>query len=521
LENNTSNDSAHYADLIARQIGQYQETEVMHNLPEIYDYWATKHNSPKTVAVIGYSDLIQFYSDNFKKSLHESNSIFLVSIGSGDSLIEIEIVKQLIAGNEKQFSFICLELSPILIEKARKKIDEEGLGGFITVEQLDINNWQPEYMFAGIMVHHALHHFLNLEHLFDLIKMNLAPRGRFITCDIIGRNGHMRWPEALLLTRKIWERLPRKYKFNHQFRHYDDYYNNFDCSTEGFEGIRAQDILPLLVKMFHFEVFFAFGNLIDPFIDRSYGPNFDPKNSLDASFIDYVQELNEKLISEGILKPSSMSAVMVNETVAYPKIYQHWSPAFAIRDPAGPAPVYDVNPLLEGIPYRLSREDDPLVVNQVGFYPLGKKAVFIAPEKAPVAGAISGQKYLKYGWGHAEEHFTWSNCEDAALIFPLQQNITTDLFLTLELIPYCSPLYTHTIIEILVNDVKVETLRSDNKTENGGKLIKIRLPGKLVRDRQALEVVFLLPCRRQPQYEAGDDLRAAGIALLSATISMA
>ena len=42
-----------------------------------------------------------------------------------------------------------------------------------------------------------------------------------------------------------------------------------------FEGIRAQDILPLLVERFTFDEFIGFGNVIDPFVDRSFGPNFD------------------------------------------------------------------------------------------------------------------------------------------------------------------------------------------------------------------------------------------------------
>jgi SAM-dependent methyltransferase len=521
MQNEALHDSSQYAGQVAKQIEQYQETEQMHDLPRIYDYWAKKYNSPRIASVIGYDNLITFYAAYFRKSLHESDSVFLMSIGSGDCSIEIEIVKDLISTHENNFFFICLELSPILIEKARKKIDAEGLGDKITVAQIDINKWNPEYSFAGVMAHHALHHFLNLEQLFGLIKKNLAKNGRFITCDMIGRNGHMKWPESLLLTRKIWERIPRKYKFNHQFQQVDDYFNNLDCSTEGFEGIRAQDILPLLVKMFSFEVFYGYGNLIDPFIDRGYGPNYDPDAPLDAAFLDYIQALNEKLISEGVLKPTAMAAVMVNEPVPNTKIYKHWSPAFAIRDPKASAPVYDMDPLLEKNPFRTGPEDDPLTACQAGHYPLGKKVLFISPESFSQIGAaaIPGQKYLKYGWGYSEAGFTWSISEDAALIFPLEKKPVGGFLLELELIPYRSPLYSHTLIDILVNDKKVETLRYDNKTENNVPSIKIHLPPTLVCGRQTIEIVFLLPNRRQPQFETGDDRRSAGVALISATIS--
>jgi hypothetical protein len=51
-----------------------------------------------------------------------------------------------------------------------------------------------------------------------------------------------------------------------------------------FEGIRSQDILPLLLEYFHFEVFIPYGNVIDPFIDRTFGPNFDSSREWDRDF---------------------------------------------------------------------------------------------------------------------------------------------------------------------------------------------------------------------------------------------
>ena len=510
-------DSAHYEELITRQIDQFKETEVMHDLPSIYHYLSEKYTRPQATSVTGCTDVVSLYTQYFQKSLHESGSHFLMSVGAGDCSIEIEIAKKLVEMGES-FFFICLELSPILIAKARKRIDENKLGDVITVAEIDLNKWEPKTTFAGIMAHHALHHFLNLEHLFGLIKKNLAGQGRFVTCDIIGRNGHMRWPEALLLTRKIWERLPRKYKYNHQLQQYDDYFNNFDCSTEGFEGIRAQDILPLLVTLFSFEVFFCYGNLTDLFIDRSFGPNYDPANPQDAAFIDYVQQLNEKLIYEGILKPTSMIAVMVNEPVANPKIYSNRDPFFAVRDPKARAPVYDVDVLLQSMPLQAGKEDHPFVFNQVRRYPPGRKAVFSSSETLP-DNSINGNDYLTYGWGRSEAGFTWSICEDAAILFPLETPAAGPLLLTLEFLPYQSPLYEHTLVRIAVNGADIQVLQYDNAIPARFSSTTIRLPEELVAGRTEIEVSFLFPTRRQPQFEPGDDIRSVGIALASATLS--
>jgi len=514
---NQITDAAHYEELITRQIDQFKEIEVMHDLPPIYYYLWQKYTTPQSTSVIGCTGVVDLYTHYFQKSLHDSGSPFLMSIGAGDCSIEIGIAKKLVEMGER-FFFICLELSPILIAKARKLIDENGLGDVITVAQVDLNKWEPKTTFAGVMAHHALHHFLNLEQLFGLIKNNLAKQGRFVTCDIIGRNGHMRWPEALLLTRKIWERLPRKYKYNHQLQQYDDYFDNFDCSTEGFEGIRAQDILPLLVTLFSFEVFFCNGNLTDLFIDRSFGPNYDPNNPQDAAFIDYVQELNEKLISEGILKPTSMIAVMVNEPVANPKIYSNRDPFFAIRDPKAQAPVYNIDVLLQSMPLRAGKEDHPFVFNQVRPYPLGRKAVFSSSETLP-ENTINGNKYLTYGWAQAEAGFTWSTCEDAAILFPLETPATGPLSLTLEFLPYQSSQYQHTLVKITVNGADIPVLQYDNSIPASFSSTTIRLPEECVAGRTEIEVSFLFPTRRHPQFEPGNDLRSVGIALASATLS--
>jgi hypothetical protein len=72
--------------------------------------------------------------------------------------------------------------------------------------------------------------------------------------------------------------------------------------------VRAQDILPLLIQRFEFHLFFPFGNPIDPFIDRTFGPNFDRSRRSDRAFIDEVQERDARELAAGNLKPAHMIA---------------------------------------------------------------------------------------------------------------------------------------------------------------------------------------------------------------------
>ena len=63
----------------------------------------------------------------------------------------------------------------------------------------DANRWTPDKPYDGVLANSSLHHIVNLEGVFQGISDALVPSGVFVTSDTIGRNGHMRWPEALAI----------------------------------------------------------------------------------------------------------------------------------------------------------------------------------------------------------------------------------------------------------------------------------------------------------------------------------
>ncbi len=193
-----------------------------------------------------------------------------------------------------------------------------------------MNKGLPEEKYDVVIANHALHHFVELEKLFDGIHRCLRKDGFFITCDMIGRNGHMRWPEALELVHEFWKELPRNYRFNHQLQRSEDLYQNWDCSVDSFEGIRAQDILPLLVGRFHFDLFIGYGNVVDVFVERGFGPNFDADAEWDRSFIDRIQACNQQALEAGRVTPTQMIAALCT-TPRETKVYKHLTPEFCLR----------------------------------------------------------------------------------------------------------------------------------------------------------------------------------------------
>ena len=109
---------------------------------------------------------------------------------------------------------------------------------------------------------------------------------------------------------EIWRELPHEYTYNHLLQRHEPVYDNWDCSDVGFEGIRAQDILPLLLEHFEFDGVVPFANIVDPFIDRAFGPNFSSGRKWDIDFIDRVHARDEAEIARGAIKPAHIVAAM-------------------------------------------------------------------------------------------------------------------------------------------------------------------------------------------------------------------
>ena len=286
---------------------------------------------------MGFSDPNDFYlsyiSEVYDENVALARPLKLISIGAGNCDMEIELGKRLLEKEKKDWMFECLELNPEMIKRGKERAESEKLGDRFIFQQSDIKQWKaPKASNDIVIANHSLHHFVDLEILFDKIHHTLQPNGYFLTNDMIGRNGHMRWPEVVPAMEMVWNALDDKYKYNHQLKRLEKAFCNWDCAQSGFEGIRAQDILPLLVKKFSFQMFLGFGNLIDVFVDRCFGHNFDPESERDRNIIDMVACLDELYLEKGIFKPTHIIAAMRNrKNTQQPKIYKHFSPEYCVR----------------------------------------------------------------------------------------------------------------------------------------------------------------------------------------------
>ncbi len=148
--------------------------------------------------------------------------------------------------------------------------------------------------------------------------------------------------------------MPKAYRFNRQLQREESQFMDWDCSNEGFEGVRAQEVLPLLLDQFSPRVLLAWGNIIDVFIDRGFGHHFHRQSEWDLNFIDQVHAIDQAAIDRGEIMPTHLLAKFQNE----PGECLRWpdrDPRLLVRNPEQP-PVPQVRPEPE---WRYAPDVDP------------------------------------------------------------------------------------------------------------------------------------------------------------------
>jgi len=321
-----------YGQRLRAELDTFVDQVNVHELPPIFHYWSNRYVRP-ILESFGYSHP----EDLFVKAMagvaqaRPGQRLRMISLGAGNCDTEVRVAQGLRERGVVDFTIECLELNPAMRERGASLAAEAGLAAQVLPVEGDFNRWQADGEYDVVLANQSLHHVQNLEGLFAAIRAALPPHGIFVTSDIIGRNGHMRWPEAMDIVQEFWSELPQDYRYNMQLRRHDETFQDWDCSVEGFEGIRAQDVLPQLIAHFHFDFFFACSNVMDIFIDRAIGHHFKVDDPRDLAFIDRIQARDDAEILAGRITPTHIMAILRREPVAAPRVWKHLTPEFCVR----------------------------------------------------------------------------------------------------------------------------------------------------------------------------------------------
>ncbi|HKI65349.1 MAG TPA: class I SAM-dependent methyltransferase [Burkholderiales bacterium] len=314
--------------------GIYASVEQVHDVPAMEHYCSEKYLAPLLESFGFRTDDELFIRELLEAMERCAGPHRILSVGSGNCDTEIRFAERLQAAGRRDFVIECMDINAEMLRRGAMQAKSQGVGEFIVPLRGDFNAWRPAgQVYTAIIAYQSLHHVVNLEGLFDAIRDALLPKGIFLTSDMIGRNGHMRWPEAHEIVNEFWRRLPASYRHNHLLGATTEEYVNYDCSKAGFEGIRAQDILPLLIERFSFKMFIPFRNVLDAFIDRGIGPNFDPERAWDRDFIDQVHAADVAAIESGRIKPTHLLASMTVRPLFTCRYPGNLSPDFCVRRP--------------------------------------------------------------------------------------------------------------------------------------------------------------------------------------------
>lgn len=322
------------AELKRGELAQFSQEADWRKLPPIHNYWTSRYLGPKMRAVFEAATIPEFYARGMARGHDATRPLKVLSIGSGLCVQEQNVAVRLRdLGYDVHID--CFEMSPERVAQAEARFRREGVDGILSVTNQDLNEWRPSAAYDAVMANQCLHHFVELEILFDACLACLREGGRFLTNDVIGRNGHQRWPEVLKIVSSIWETMPRKYRYNHPYRRVDEAYDDHNYALKSFEGIRAQDIMPLLLQRFDATHFVAEGGIVDVFIDRKYGHNFSRDAAEDCAFIDRLGYMNDILIDAGVIKPTMVLGWFVKKGASPQpqRSYRHWTAEFCTRTP--------------------------------------------------------------------------------------------------------------------------------------------------------------------------------------------
>lgn len=280
-------------------------------LPPIFHYWSVRHLAPM-LARRGIASPEGFYLEEIARlgNAGPGRTLSVMSFGSGDCSLEIALATRL---RERgiPIRLSCVDFNAELLARGAKAAHEQGLAGDMAFLQLDCNRLPELPPQDAIVVNQFFHHVENLEGFCMSLRQALRSEGRLLTCDVVGRNGHLLWPDVERVVSAAWATLPLDRRFDRYFDAAQDRYQPVNHAAYSNEGIRAQDVVRCLLDQFDFETFLTYGGAIIPFVERRIGFNFDPALPADRAFIDGVAQADIEALAAGRYPAANMIAALV------------------------------------------------------------------------------------------------------------------------------------------------------------------------------------------------------------------
>lgn len=204
----------------------------------------------------------------------------LLSLCAGEARIEAELA----ASSGAAFDMTLVELSPALLRRAAARFPEA-----VGLQLLEgrVEDFEPQDAgFDVVMFVSGLHHVVELESVLARCAMALAPDGElWLVGEQAGPPGNRLPADARSVAGRLFHALPERLRFNRETGRFDDGLPDFDFSSSCFEGIRSDEILPVLARHFSPIVEDRRNCFLWRFIDVAYAGNYDLSRDEDQAIL--------------------------------------------------------------------------------------------------------------------------------------------------------------------------------------------------------------------------------------------
>lgn len=288
------NEKKHYSNLLKQQKDSDTIQKIEPNV-DAFTY-AYKIYYPFLLEKMPHYDYTEFVRNKIKS---KNCKINVLSLGSGTGDWEVKLVEDF----PNMISMELVDINDELLDISKNYAKKHDLD--ISTIVADINKIKLENdKYDLVIVRSSLHHFLELEYVFEQINQSLKDDGDFLVIgEVIGRNGEQIFPETEKIVQQIFSILPEKFRYNHYTKQIDEKIPEMDFSQDSFESIRSEDIVSLLSEYFEIKEQVAFDAFLSLLLDFRYGPNYDLEKSLDKSLVETITNLDQYYISNSLLKP--------------------------------------------------------------------------------------------------------------------------------------------------------------------------------------------------------------------------
>ncbi len=282
-----------YERLIEEEKEHYSEIEITSDLKEggahasdcwTY-YWQHVH---ETLSRSPFPDVPKWLRRELGPG---GKKIEVLSLGSGYCGHELDFARRI----GRPCRIRCTDINEDLFTPARQVAEQEGLDMEFRVEDLNFIKIEPG-RYHLIFAHAVLHHVINLENLYREIRTGLTKYGVFHMVEVAGQNRKLIWDENEQFANSALDVLPDSVTGGFRLA--------VEPEDEGMEGIRQEEIIPLLETRFSAMYQHAHGAFMRYICTNpSLADRLDPSDPLSRRCLDFLIQCDDAAVRNKLLRP--------------------------------------------------------------------------------------------------------------------------------------------------------------------------------------------------------------------------